>query len=192
MTLKSDANGWGALARFFHWMTVILILVQGTIGLVMVELPKRPNVIPVFNFHKSLGLTILAFAILRVVWRVFDRRPEQPPSMPRWQVHGAALGHVLLYALIFAMPLSGWLFDSATALRPLHWFGLFRVPSLTGKNPDLADIAVQVHHWLFFTLIVVAAGHAAVALWHQFVTRDGILERMWSGRPLQTAPTKSP
>ncbi len=193
MTLKSDATRWGGLARFFHWMTVILILVQGAIGLVMVELPKRPNVIPVFNFHKSLGLTILAFAVLRLAWRAFDRRPEQPPSMPRWQVHGATLGHVLLYALIFAMPLSGWLFDSASALRPLHWFGLFRVPSLTGgANHDLAELAKETHHWLFFTLVVVAAGHAAVALWHQFITRDGILERMWSGRPLRNPPSNTP
>ena len=61
--LKSGPNHWGSLAKFFHWTIVVLILVQGTIGLVMVELPKRPNVIPVFSFHKSLGLTILALAL---------------------------------------------------------------------------------------------------------------------------------
>ena len=67
--LKSGTDRWGSLAKFFHWTTVILILAQGTIGLIMVELPKRPNVIPVYNFHKSLGLTILAFATLRLLWR---------------------------------------------------------------------------------------------------------------------------
>lgn len=193
MTLKSDTNRWGSLARFFHWTTVILILVQGTVGLIMVELPKRPNVIPVFNFHKSLGLTILAFALLRLTWRIFDRRPEQPSGMPRWQVRAASLGHVLLYALIFAMPLSGWLFDSASALRPLYWFGLLHVPSLTGgANRDLADIAKETHEWLFWTLLVVAAGHAAIGLYHHFVTRDGILERMWPGRLASTPGNAGP
>jgi len=123
--LKSGAGHWGSLAKFFHWTTVALILVQGTIGLIMVELPKRPNVIPVFSFHKSLGLTILAFATLRLLWRAVDPRPHEPPSVPGWQVVAARIGHVVLYALIFLVPLSGWWFDSVASLRPLYWFGLF-------------------------------------------------------------------
>ncbi len=179
MAARSDASHWGSLAKFFHWTTVLLILVQATIGLVMVTLPKRPNVIPVYTFHKSLGLTILVFALLRVTWRLFDPRPEEPPSVPRWQVTAARLGHALLYALIFAVPLSGWLFDSATSLRPLYWFGLFEVPSLTG-GPDkaLKEVTEALHFWLFWTLAAVAAGHATVALIHHFHDRDDVLRRM--------------
>lgn len=193
MTLKSDATRWGSLARFFHWTTVILILTQGTIGLIMVELPKRPNVIPVFNFHKSLGLTILAFATLRLLWRAFDRRPERPPTMSHAQELGARFGHALLYTLIFALPLSGWLFDSASALRPLYWFDLFRVPSLTGGegHHDLAELAEDTHFWLFWCLIAVAAGHVAAALYHHFVARDPVLVRMLpGGRPANPDPTR--
>ena len=183
MPAKSDASRWGSAAKFFHWTIVIAILVQATIGLVMVELPKRPSTIPVYTVHKSLGLTIFAFAILRLAWRAFDPHPAYPATMPRWQVVGARTGHVLLYTLIFLVPLSGWPFDSATALRPLYWFGLFEVPSLTGGRDDaIKELAETAHITLFWILATVAAGHAAVALWHHFHERDDILRRMLPGR----------
>jgi cytochrome b561 len=191
MALKSDAAQWGSLARFFHWAVVLLILTQAVIGLVMVELPKRPSTIPVYSFHKSLGLTILALAVLRLVWRVFDPRPEDASGMPRWQTIGARCGHALLYGLLFAVPLSGWLFDSASSLRPLYWFDLIHVPSLTGgKNEAIKEFAQEAHEWLFWLLALVAAGHAGMALVHHFVNRDDTLRRMlpWRVRPRQPGP----
>ncbi|HEY6985976.1 MAG TPA: cytochrome b [Rhodanobacteraceae bacterium] len=183
MAARSDASNWGSLAKFFHWATVLAILVQATIGLIMVELPKRPSTIPVYSFHKSLGLTIFAFALLRLVWRAFDPHPAYPSTMPRWQIVWARTGHVVLYVLIFAVPLSGWLFDSATALRPLYWFGLFQVPSLTGGRDDaIKDFAEALHIGLFWLLAAVAAAHATVALLHHFHERDDILRRMLPGR----------
>jgi cytochrome b561 len=191
MPARSDAARWGSVAKFFHWAIVIAILVQATIGLVMVELPKRPGTIPVFTFHKSLGLTIFAFAILRLLWRAFDPHPAYPATMPRWQVVGARAGHALLYTLIFAVPLSGWLFDSATALRPLYWFGLIHVPSLTGGRDDaIKEFAEAAHETLFWILATVAAGHAAIALWHHFHDRDDILRRMLPGRRGAADPAK--
>jgi cytochrome b561 len=191
--LKSGTDHWGSVAKFFHWTTVILILVQGTIGLVMVALPKSPGVIPVFSLHKSLGLTILAFAVLRLTWRAFDPRPAEPASMPRWQVIGARAGHVALYILIFLVPLSGWWYDSVAALRPLYWFGLFHVPPLGGPDPTqpgLKEIAAGRHEFLFWTLIVVAAGHAAMALYHHFHDRDDVLRRMLPSRLLKRPPSQ--
>lgn len=187
MALKSDATHWGSLAKSFHWIIVLLILVQATVGLVMVELPKRPNVIPVFNFHKSLGLTILLLAILRLGWRAFDRRPAMPSTMPHWQVIGARSGHLLLYGLLFAVPLSGWLFDSASSLRPLLWWGVVRMPSLTHADKQFAPIAQGLHEWLFWALALVAAGHAAFAIVHHFVNRDDVLRRMLPGRRLRSS-----
>ena len=183
MVLRSDATHWGTLAKAFHWIIVLLILAQGTIGLVMVNLPKKPNIIPVYTLHKSLGLTIFALALLRLGWRAFDARPREPATMPRWQVRGARLGHLVLYTLLFAVPLSGWLFDSASSLRPLFWWGVVRIPSLTGA-PDkaLAKSSHEAHEWLFWLLILVAAGHAAAALVHHFHNRDDVLRRMLPGR----------
>lgn len=189
MTLKSDAARWGSLARFFHWAIVLLILTQAAIGLIMVDMPKRPSTIPVYSFHKSLGLTILALAVLRLVWRAFDRRPDEVAGMPHWQALGARCGHALLYLLLFAVPLSGWLFDSASSLRPLYWFDLIHVPSLTGgKNEAIKNLAQEAHEWLFWLLALVAAGHAAMALVHHFVNRDDTLRRMlpWRSRALTT------
>jgi len=177
--LKSDAGHWGSLAKCFHWTVVVLVLVQGTVGLIMVDLPKRPAVIPVFDFHKSLGLTILALALLRLAWRAFDPRPAQPSGVPAWQAAAARGGHVLLYVLLFAVPLTGWWFDSVAALRPLRWFGLFEVPHLAGPDKSIRDLAAGTHELLFWLLIVVAAGHAAMALIHQFKQRNGVLARMW-------------
>lgn len=177
--LKSDADHWGSLAKVFHWTIVALILVQAPIGLIMVDLPKKPSVIAVYDLHKSIGLTVLALAVLRLAWRAFDRRPREPAAMPRWQVHAARAGHGLLYVLLFAVPLSGWWFDSVDGLRPLHWFGLVEVPHLTGPDKALKGIAAETHELLFWLLAAVAACHALIAVHHQFVRHDDVLARMW-------------
>ena len=164
--LKSGSSHWGSVAKFFHWTIVLLLLVQGTIGLIMVDLPKRPNVFPIYNFHKSLGLTILLLAVLRLLWRAFDRRPEEPADIPRWQALGARAGHALLYGLLFLVPLSGWWFDSVSALRPLYWFGMIPVPPLGAPDPTipgLKEMARDRHEFLFWALVAVAFGHAMMA-----------------------------
>ncbi len=180
--LKSGPAHWGSAAKFFHWTIVLLLIMQGSVGLIMVDMPKKPNVIPWYTFHKSVGLTILALAVLRLLWRAFDRRPAEPPDMPHWQALGARAGHALLYGLLFLVPLSGWWFDSVSSLRPLYWFGLIHVPPLGGPDPsipDLKELARDRHEFLFWTLVVVASGHAVMALVHQFVHRNNVLGRMW-------------
>lgn len=195
MYWKSTTEHWGSLAKFFHWLIVLLILAQATIGLIMVDMPKKPNIIPVYNLHKSIGMTILLLALLRVAWRAFDPRPQEHSSIPHWQGLAARAGHALLYGLLFAVPLSGWLFDSASSLRPMYWWGLVQVPSLTGgPSPDLKDTARALHEWLFWILVLVALGHAAMALIHQFINRDGTLTRMLPGgrRLASAAHTPTP
>jgi len=186
--LKSGSDHWGSLAKFFHWTTVLLILVQGTIGLIMVGLPKQPSIIPVYSLHKSLGLTILVFAVMRLAWRALDPRPREPASVPAWQVIVARIGHAFLYTLIFLVPLSGWWFDSVSGLRPLYWFGLFQVPHLGGPDPAWKNFAAETHEFLFWTLLAVAAGHAAIALFHHTHKRDDVLRRMLPARLLKRPP----
>ena len=86
--------------------------------------------------------------------------------------------HALLYLLILAMPLSGWLYDSASGLRPLQWFGLFAVPRLVGADEDLADDLHDLHEDLFAILVVVALLHVAAAVWHHVFRGDATLARM--------------
>lgn len=175
---------WSRSARLFHWLIAGLILVQGSIGLIMVELPKRPNIIPVFTLHKSIGLTILLLAVLRLGFRLIQRSPNKLP-LPGWQDALSKTTHVALYVLIFAIPLSGWLFDSASSLRPLYWWWWLDIPSLTGgPNPQLADIVRNIHETLFWILVAVTALHVAGALKHHFLDHDDTLRRMlpWTTR----------
>lgn len=191
MTAKSSDQRWGSIARFFHWTIATAIVVMGALGLTMVNLPKRPNIIPLYTFHKSLGLTILLLAALRLLWRLFDRRPADP-TMPNWQLWASRIVHGLLYVLIFAIPLSGWLFDSVSALRPLFWFGLFHVPSLTGGPiPDAKALAHLLHKGLFWLLVAALVLHVGGALKHHFGERDNVLARMlpWRTRRL-SVPSK--
>ena len=178
MALKSDAKSWGSLAKLFHWAVVLLILFEGTLGLAMGNLRKGPDAITWFDLHKSIGITILVLAMLRLIWRAFDPHPRAVPTMPAWQVAAAKAGHSLLYALLFAVPLSGWWFDSVEGLRPMMWFGMFEVPHLVAPDPSIRRFAHEVHEYLFWTLIVVAAGHALAALVHHFFDKDATLTRM--------------
>lgn len=189
MPLRNDAHRWGTIPQLLHWLIVLLILVQGTIGLIMVQLPKTPSVFGIFNLHKSIGLTILALVVLRFAWRLFDGRPPHLP-MPRWQRRTVTVTHGALYVLLFAVPLSGWLFDSSTGLRPLYWWGWLHIPSLTGGPlPHLRDAFATLHATLFWTLIAVTVLHAAAALRHHVVDRDDTLRRMLPRtRPGNTTP----
>lgn len=177
--LKSDAHRWGSLAKTFHWLIVLLILAQVVIGVVMVNLPRHPSVIGVYDLHKSIGLSILALAVLRLAWRAFDPHPRRPADVSPLHYRLGRAMHVLLYLLIFLVPLSGWLFDSASALRPLHWWGLIEMPSLSGgPAPDWADFTRSLHHWLVWLLVAAAAAHMLAALVHHYFYNDDILRRM--------------
>ena len=183
MPLRSTEQGWGALLRAFHWLVAVLILAQGVIGLSMVQMGLTPAKVRVFALHKSIGMTILALVLLRIAWRITERRPADPPAMPHWQRRAAHALHLTLYVLIVAIPLSGWWFNS-TANAPLVWFGWFDIPGLTGGyDPVWKPRALMVHQALFWILVALLAGHVGAALWHHFRERDDVLRRMAIGSP---------
>jgi cytochrome b561 len=179
--LRSTEAGWGALLRAFHWLIAALILAQGVIGLTMVQMGLTPAKVRVFALHKSIGMTILALVLLRIAWRLGERRPADPPAMPRWQRRAARVVHLALYVLILAIPLSGWWFNSASN-APLVWFGWLSLPSLTGGyDPVWKPRALLVHQTLFWVLIALLVAHVGAALWHHFRERDDVLRRMVVG-----------
>jgi cytochrome b561 len=179
--LRSNEAGWGALLRAFHWLIAALILAQGVIGLTMVQMGLTPAKVRVFALHKSIGMTILALVLLRIAWRLGERRPADPPAMPRWQRRAARVVHLALYVLILAIPLSGWWFNSASN-APLVWFGWLNLPSLTGGyDPVWKPRALLVHQTLFWVLVALLVAHVGAALWHHFRERDDVLRRMVVG-----------
>jgi len=179
--LRSTEAGWGALLRAFHWLIAALIIAQGILGLAMVQMGLTPAKVRVFALHKSIGMTILGLVLLRIAWRLSERRPLDPAAMPPWQRLAARGVHLALYLLILAIPLSGWWFNSASN-APLVWFGLFGVPSLTGGyDPVWKPRALLVHQTLFWVLVALLVAHVGAALWHHFRQRDDVLHRMVVG-----------
>lgn len=180
MPARNSSVRYGSVAQFLHWTIVALLVVQVTLGKVADSLPVGIERLAVMARHKSFGITILALALVRLVWRRIDRPPALP-AMPRWQEIAARLNHWALYALLFALPLSGWLMSSA-ANRPVSWFGLAQLPDLIAPDPDLREWFHDLHHFLIWALYALVGLHVAAALKHQFVDRDGLLRRMLPGR----------
>lgn len=139
MSMK-NVERWGGVSQTLHWLIALLILVLGIVGLTMGELPKTPKYFWVYTAHKSVGLTVLALVIVRLGWRIYAGAPPPVAGTPRWQERIAGFTHWLLYAMIFAMPLSGWLYDSTSGLRPFRWFGLFNVPKLSPRTNNCAPL----------------------------------------------------
>lgn len=190
MPWRNSPDRWGAFAQLLHWTIAILIISLVIVGLAMDEMRNSPTKLQVYALHKSVGLTVLVLVIARLLWRLVDRRPPYPAGMPAWQRWLASLTHGLLYVMMFAMPLSGWLYNSASNF-PLRWFGLFPVPALSGPDPDLKHFAHDVHETGWLVLGALFAAHVGAALWHHFMHRDDTLTRMLPGKrpaPLDETP----
>jgi len=177
MTWKNTVDRWGSVSQALHWLVVALILVLAAVGLSLDSLPKTPKYFWLFTLHKSLGVTVLALVLLRIGWRLYAGSPR-PLPMPRWQVHAANGTHALLYALLLAMPISGWLYDSASGLRPFRLFGLVTMPKLVAPDEALRHAALATHQALFWILAATVLLHVAAALHHHWIRHDATLARM--------------
>lgn len=173
-----NRDRWGPVSQALHWTIALLVLVMAAIGLSLDELPRSPRWFWVYDLHKSIGLLVLALVVLRLAWRLYAGAPPPLPGLPRIQRIAAAATHWLLYVLILAMPLSGWLYDSASGLRTLRWFGQFTVPKLVAPDEALAGGLHEVHETLFTILVIVVLLHVAAAVWHHVFRRDATLARM--------------
>jgi cytochrome b561 len=177
MQLRNSPDRWGAVAQLLHWSMAALVISLVLLGLFMTEMPNSMDKLKLYALHKSLGLTVLALVILRLLWRLAGRRPAWPPHIPRWQRRLAGITHGLLYLLLLWMPLSGWLYNSASNF-PLRWFNQFRVPALTGPDPELKALALAMHSWGFYLLAALFVLHAGAALKHHYHDRDRTLTAM--------------
>ncbi len=170
----SETYNRGAIA--LHWITAALIIANLLLGLSMVGLPISPRKLQWYIVHKSIGITVFLLTSLRVAWRL--ARPHPPPvPMPSWQRHAAAATHALLYLLLFVIPITGWLYSSATGVQVVY-LGLVPLPDLVQKSRALGDALLLVHVDLNALLFVVVCVHAAAAVRHHVVDRDTVLARM--------------
>lgn len=170
------------VAVLFHWLITLLIIGAFTMGLVMTDMPGlTPTKLKYYSWHKWAGVTILALACLRLLWRLSHPAPPYPASMPGWQKTSANALHALLYLLMFAVPLSGYFYTLAAGF-PVVYFGLFELPVLIAKNDALKPVLKDLHFWLNMLLAGSVGVHVAAALKHHFIDRDGVIKRIMPGR----------
>ena len=165
------------VAKGLHWLMAAMILGLLALGLYMHELPLSPKKLELYAWHKWFGVTVFLLVWLRLAWRVTHRPPALPDSISPLMRLAAHAGHFLLYVLMIAIPLSGWLMSSAKGFQTV-WFGVLPIPDLLGRDRELGDLLQQVHKLLNLLLMLTLAGHVVAALWHHFVLKDDTLRRM--------------
>jgi cytochrome b561 len=191
MNLRNPIDRWGPVSQLLHWTIALLVVAMCVLGLWMIELPNTPRKIEIYALHKSIGLTILALAALRLAWRLYAGAPATLAGLPRWQVRAANLTHAALYALLFAMPLTGWLLNAAAGY-PLQWFGLFNLPRVIGRDDGLHELAATLHEAGFWALLVLVLAHVGAAFHHHLFLQDDTLARMLPRRRVRPAAPENP
>ena len=170
-----------ATAKSLHWLMAALIFGLLALGFYMSDLPLSPEKLQYYSWHKWAGVTVFLLVWLRLFWRVTHRPPAFAWSMSGAQQALAHTGHLVLYLLMVAIPLSGWLMSSAKGVQTV-WFGVLPLPDLLGRDKELGKQLSELHSALNIGLLVLIGGHAAAALFHHLVHKDDTLRRMLPAR----------
>lgn len=164
-------------AMSLHWLIAIGIFGTFALGTYMADLRVSPTMLKLYSWHKWIGVTLFVLVIARLVWRLGHPPPPLPAHMPALERFAAHAGHLALYGLMFAIPISGWLMSSALGFQTV-WFGLLPLPDLLAKDDALGKLLEQVHLVLNYALLALVVVHVAAALKHHFINRDDVLLRM--------------
>jgi len=189
MAIRNTAAAWGLPARLLHWTMAVIMIAMLGLGFYTANIVTDVYVqFELVQIHKSWGFVVFALAILRVLWRFANPTPALPAGMKAWQVKASHWSHRALYALIFLLPLSGWLMSSASTLQELYGvknmvFGLFEMPDpFVPGSETLESIFATLHMVFAIALTAILLAHVGAALKHHYLDRDAVLTRMTSGR----------
>lgn len=175
----TDRLQYGAIAKIFHWLVLALLLVQYPVGWLMPDIHRDMKPGAAMTFHVSVGIVILMLIVLRLAWRL--AHPVVPDSsLLPWQRLGSQVAHWLLYALVLATTVTGWLFASFRGWS-LSFFYLVPMPMLASDNAAAGKAIDGLHQAMEWTLLAVIGLHVVAALVHFFVYRDRIMQRMLPG-----------
>ena len=180
MQFANTGNRYGIIAIALHWLMAVLLVTLVALGLYMVSLPDvgfNTKKILLILFHKELGIVALALVTVRLAWRIGNVLPALVENLPDWQKLTARFVHLSFYALMLALPVTGWLMSSAAGI-PVYFFGLFSLPDFIAHDEYLFQVFIEIHKWLSYALIVCILVHAGAALRHHFMLRDDTLKRM--------------
>lgn len=179
--LPSASERYHSFAIALHWMLAVALVSLFAVGLYMADLPFSPLRLKLYNWHKWAGVSLLFLSIVRLLWRLTHRPPALPQSvtlaMPGWQMLAYHATHGLLYALFLVVPLVGWAYSSAAGF-PIVVFGVLPLPDFVPADKALAELIKPWHAVSAYAMAGLVALHAAAALKHHWIDRDGLLQRM--------------
>lgn len=175
--MTEDAARYGGVAIALHWTGAALVFCGFALGLWMTGLDFSPAKLRYYAWHKWIGVTAFVVAAARLAWRAAVPPPPLQDRVAPWQRRAAAVVHLLLYALLLAVPVSGWLYSSAAGVEVVY-LGVLPLPNPIAKDREVAQLLLLAHRTLNFSLAAAVALHVGAALWHGLAARDGVLERM--------------
>lgn len=192
---RRPVYAYSARARFFHWLTVLLVAIQFPLGFYMtyrgyeLEYAAADGTIKkglfdsttglLYDSHKLIGLTILLFVVVRLINRISSGAPPPEPDMPAKLIVPSRVTHWSLYGLLLVMPIIGY--TGVSYYGATEAFGL-PIPSLFPKDQKFSETVFDVHETIAIALLALIGLHVAAALYHRFVRKDSVLARMWPGR----------
>ncbi len=181
MSFSGPSAGYTGTAKFLHWTILALLMAQFIVAWSMPHIGRNTQPNTIINLHFSIGVVVLAVAVVRLAWRATHPEPAPLDGIPPWQVQSARVIHWLLYLLLVVSPVLGWINASWRGF-PISVFGLFELPQLMAKRAPGWGWTGDVHSLLANYLMLVLTGlHVTAALYHYFVRRDGVLQRMLPG-----------
>jgi cytochrome b561 len=175
--MASTRTDYTRTAKFLHWLILVLLIGQFAVAWTMTRMGRNTQPDTLINLHFSIGVLILVVAVVRLGWRVSHGEPNSLDGIPPWQVQSARAVHWLLYLLLLAIPILGWINASWRGL-PVVMFGLELPKLIATRAPGWAwtgDVHGLLANYVLLTLVGL---HVAAALYHYFVRRDGVLQRM--------------
>lgn len=170
------------IAKSLHWLVAGLIVSQYVLAELAEKAKENDQILDQLALlanHKSIGITILVLALIRLVYRFKNPAPALPSSMSAWQVQASKASHFLLYGFLFALPITGWLMSSAKSYS-VSYFNLLALPDFIAPNERLAEQLQAAHYYLGEALFYIALLHVAAALKHHFLDKDDVLKKMSS------------
>ncbi len=180
MLIRNSKTAWGLVSIGFHWVMAVLFLGQFGLGWYMQGVPSLVTQFNLYQWHKSFGFLILGLVVLRAIWALSSMRPALPDSLNQGERRLAAATHMILYALLFAVPLTGWAVASTSPLKiPSFVFNLFVMPNLPlSISLNAEQMWGSLHALLAYGAIFLTGVHIIAALMHHFHYRDSTLIRM--------------
>jgi cytochrome b561 len=177
MTYGTRTDHYPATSKSLHWLVAACVLTTAPVAIAMTRVGKGPTQDALFNLHKSLGVLILFLMVLRLVNRLAVGALAAEAEIAPWQKAASSIVHTSLYALLLAMPVVGYIANSAYGAST-PFFGLIELPAIVDKNEGLATQLFTLHRWVGWVVVLLVLTHVGAALYHHFIRRDAVLKRM--------------